>query len=113
MVPAMVPGPTNARLPQDGTGAIIAVDPKTGEKKWEFKMADVTEAGVLTTASDLVFAGNREGNFVALDAKTGNFLWKSSLGGQMASGPMTYAVNGRQYVAVCSGNAMFVFALRQ
>jgi alcohol dehydrogenase (cytochrome c) len=112
-LPAMTPGPTNARLPQDGTGAIVAVDPKTGEKKWEFKMADVTEAGVLSTASDLVFAGNREGNFVALDAKTGNVLWKTMLGGQMASGPMTYAVNGRQYVAVCSGNAMFVFALRQ
>lgn len=112
-LPAMVPGPTNARLPQDGTGAVIAVDPRTGEKKWEFKFSDVTEAGVLSTASDLVFAGNREGNFVALDAKTGNLLWRSMLGGQMASGPMSYSVNGRQYVEVCSGNAMFVFALRQ
>ena len=69
--------------------------------------------GVLSTATDLVFAGGREGHFFALDAKTGTLLWKSTVGGQVASGPMTYAVNGRQYVAVSAGNNLFVYALRQ
>jgi len=76
-------------------------------------MNDVTDSGVLATATDLVFAGGREGYFFALDAKTGTLLWRSMLGGQVASGPMTYAVNGRQYVAVSAGNNLFAFALRQ
>ena len=67
---------------------------------------------MLSTATDLVFAGGREGYFFALDAKTGSLLWKSTVGGQVASGPMTYAVNGRQYVAVSAGNNLFVYALR-
>jgi alcohol dehydrogenase (cytochrome c) len=112
-LPPMVGGTTNTRLPQDGYGSIQAVDPKTGERKWEFKMNDVTDSGVLTTATDLLFAGGREGHFFALDAKTGNLLWKSTVGGQVASGPMTYAVNGRQYIAVSAGNNLFVYALRQ
>ena len=108
----MVGGATNTRLPQDGYGSIQAVDPRTGERKWEFKMTDVTDSGVLSTATDLVFAGGREGYFFALDARTGKLLWKSMVGGQVASGPMTYAVNGRQYVAVSAGNNLFVYALR-
>ena len=57
------------------------MDPKTGEKKWEFKMDDVTDAGVLTTASDLLFSGGREGYFFALDARNGSLLWKAAVGG--------------------------------
>jgi alcohol dehydrogenase (cytochrome c) len=105
------PGP-NLRTENEGYGAIRAIDPKTGEKKWEFKMADVTDAGVLTTASDLLFSGGREGYFFALDARSGKPLWKAALGGGIAAGPMTYSVNGKQYVAVSAGNGLFVFALR-
>jgi alcohol dehydrogenase (cytochrome c) len=112
-LPPMVGAATNTRLPQEGYGTIQAVDPKTGERRWEFRMSDVTDSGVLSTATDLVFAGGREGYFFALDAKTGSLLWKSTVGGQVASGPMTYAVNGRQYVAVSAGNNLFVYALRQ
>ena len=112
-VPALVPGPTNVRLPRDGYGSIQAIDPKTGQQRWEFRMTDVTDSGVLSTASDLVFAGGREGYFFALDAKNGTMLWKSMVGGQVASGPITYAVNGRQYVAISAGNNTFVYALRQ
>ena len=65
-----------------------------------------------STASDLVFAGGREGHFYALDAKTGAVLWQAMIGGQIASGPITYAVNGKQYVTVSAGSAMFAFALR-
>lgn len=97
----------------EGYGAVSAFDPQTGERKWEFKMTDITWAGVLTTDSDLLFSGGREGYFFALDDRTGKLLWKASLGGQINSGPMTYAVNGKQYVAVDAGNALFAFALRQ
>jgi alcohol dehydrogenase (cytochrome c) len=76
-------------------------------------MADVTKAGILTTASDLLFSGGQEGYFFALDARSGALLWKTSLGGFVMSGPMTYSVAGRQYVAVCAGNSLFAFALRQ
>jgi alcohol dehydrogenase (cytochrome c) len=103
----------NLRKEEEGYGAIRAVDPLTGERKWEFKMTDFTDAGVLTTASDLLFSGGREGFFYALDARTGALLWKFTVGGQVQSGPMTYSVGGRQYVAVAAGNSIFAFALRQ
>jgi len=74
-------------------------------------MNDVTWAGVLTTASDLLFSGGREGYVFALDDRTGKLLWKASLGGQINSGPMSYAINGRQYIAVSAGTALFTFAL--
>jgi alcohol dehydrogenase (cytochrome c) len=114
-VPALRTGPgaVNQRTQQEGWGAIQAFDAKTGELKWQFKMADVTDSGVLTTATDLVFAGGREGYFFALDARTGAELWRTSVGGQVSAGPMSYAVNGRQYVAINAGSALFVYALRQ
>ena len=81
--------------------------------KWEFKMTDFTDAGILTTASNVLFSGGREGYFYALDARTGSLLWKATLGGRVTSGPMSYAVGGRQYVAVSAGSGLFVYALRQ
>jgi len=89
------------------------VDPNTGLVKWQFKMVDVTDSGVLATASDVVFAGSREGYFYALDAKTGAMLWKAMTGGQITAGPVTYAVDGKQYVSVPAGNAVFTFGLRE
>jgi alcohol dehydrogenase (cytochrome c) len=96
----------------EGYGAVRALDPKTGALKWEFKMTDFTDAGILTTASNVLFSGGREGYFFALDARTGALLWKATVGGRVVSGPMTYAVGGRQYVAAAAGNALFVYALR-
>ncbi len=110
----LTPGPViNRRLPEEGHGAIQAFDPKTGDKKWEFAMTDVTDSGVLTTASDLLFAGGREGYFFALDATTGALLWKAALGGSISSGPISYSVGGKQYVSVVGGNVLFTHALRQ
>jgi alcohol dehydrogenase (cytochrome c) len=99
------------RTEDEGFGAVRAIDPKTGEKKWDFKMVDYTESGVLTTASDLLFAGGREGHFFALDARTGELLWKTSLGGTVANGPITFAADGKQYVAVAAEGALYVFGL--
>ena len=100
------------RTTTEGYGVVRALDPKTLDKKWEFKMNDITWGGVLTTASDLLFSGGKEGYFFALDARTGELLWKVALGGQVNSGPMSYSVNGKQYVAVAAGTALFAFALR-
>jgi alcohol dehydrogenase (cytochrome c) len=74
-------------------------------------MSNVTDSGVLSTATNLVFAGGREGHFYALDAESGDVLWRATLGGQIASGPMSYAIDGRQYVAIAAGAGLFVFAL--
>ena len=101
----------NTRKPEDGHGAVIAVDAATGEKKWQMDFVDVTDSGILTTAADVLFTGNREEHFFALDARTGTVLWKTSLGGSISNGPISYAVDGRQFVAVAAGNALYVFGL--
>jgi len=95
-----------------GNGAIIALDPRTGEQRWRFATTDVSGSGVLTTATDLLFTASRDGYVYALDARTGELLWRASPGGQGANGPISYAVGGKQYVAVGSGNGLFVFGLR-
>jgi alcohol dehydrogenase (cytochrome c) len=104
---------TNKKTEAEGYGAVGAFDMKTGTKKWEYKMTDITWAGVLSTAGDVVFSGGREGYFFALDARSGDLLWKLNLGGQVNSGPMSYSVNGRQFVTVAAGNSLYGFALRQ
>ena len=103
----------NRRLPAEGTGAIIAVDPRTATEKWTFRMNDVTDAGVLTTASDLLFSGGREGFVFALNARTGALLWKGAVAGIVQAAPMTYTVAGRQYVAIAAGNTLYGYALRR
>jgi alcohol dehydrogenase (cytochrome c) len=93
-------------------GVVMAIDPNTVTRKWTFNMHDVTTSGILTTASDLLFVGGREGYFQALDARTGALLWKAMLGGEMAAGPMTYQVDGKQHIAIAAGHSLFVFGLR-
>jgi len=111
-VPSLRATQVITRTEDEGYGTIRAFDPKTGARKWEFKMADVSMSGILTTASDVLFAGGREGYFWAIDARTGAELWKANLGGEVASGPMTYSVNGRQYVSVSAGSTLFTYVLR-
>jgi alcohol dehydrogenase (cytochrome c) len=96
-----------------GKGVTMAIDPRTGKERWRFEHFDVTDSGNLTTASDLLFTGGREGYFHALDARTGEVLWKASLGGQIVMGPITYAIDGKQYVSVISGNSLITFGLRE
>jgi alcohol dehydrogenase (cytochrome c) len=103
--------PVPFRKEEEGFGAIRAIDPKTGEKKWDFKMVNYTESGVLSTGGDLVFGGGQDGNFVALDARTGERLWSVFLGGPNASGPISYAVNGKQYIIGTGMGTMYAFAL--
>jgi alcohol dehydrogenase (cytochrome c) len=104
--------PINNWTDEVGNGAVIAIDPATGDAKWKFRHFDVTEAGILTTASDLLFTGGREGYFHALDARTGELLWKTSLGGNVTMAPISYQVGGKQFVSVISGHTLVTFGLR-
>jgi len=79
-------GPINNWTEAASTGAVLALDVATGEQRWKFPMTDVTDSGILTTASDVLFTGGREGYFQALDARSGALLWKASLGAQIVSG---------------------------
>lgn len=99
--------------PAWGYGVVRALNPQTGEKVWDYKMRDVSDAGILTTAGDVLFSGNREGYFFVLDARTGKELWKKYLGGQVAASPITYLVEGNQYVSLAAGNSLFTFGLRK
>ena len=112
-VPGLTRGPINTWTDAAGSGAVVALDALTGEPRWKFEMTDVTSSGILTTASDLLFTGTRSGYFQALDARSGDLLWRTSLGGQITNGPMTYEVAGRQYVAVIAGHSLSTFALRE
>ena len=92
-------------------GALRALDPETGKVKWEWKHPSPTWSGVLSTDGGLVFTGDAEGNFIALDAATGKALWHFQCGASVYSSPMTYAINGKQYVAVAAGTTLFAFGL--
>jgi alcohol dehydrogenase (cytochrome c) len=92
-------------------GALRALDPATGKVKWEWKHSSPSWAGVLSTAGGLVFSGDAEGNFIALDAATGKALWHFQCGSSVYSSPMAYSVDGKEYVAVAAGSALFTFGL--
>ncbi len=82
-----------------------ALTPATGNVRWKYESQQPLLAAVTTTSADLVFTGELGGIFLALDAKTGEVLYRFNVGGPLNGGIITYAINGRQYVAVNSGNA--------
>ena len=91
--------------------AVRAISPQTGDLKWEYRVQPKSTSGLLSTAGDLVFGGSVDGFFFALDALTGDELWHKNIGGRIHAGPMSYALDDRQYVAIAAGNAVFTFAL--
>jgi alcohol dehydrogenase (cytochrome c) len=110
-LPNLRRGPINNWTDVAGHGAVLAIDPTTGDPKWRFSMTDVTDTGIMTTATDLLITGGREGYLQILDARNGTLLWKANLGAQMLNNPITYAVNGKQYIAAEAGLSLFTFAL--
>jgi alcohol dehydrogenase (cytochrome c) len=94
-----------------GTGALRAIDPATGQIKWELKQSSAGWGGVLTTASDLVFSGDNDGNFFAADAKTGKELWRYQTGSSIYAPPTTYMIDNRQYVVMPSGTTLTAVSL--
>jgi alcohol dehydrogenase (cytochrome c) len=93
------------------TGALRAIEPGTGKIKWEWKHPSPTWSGVLSTAGGLVFTGDAEGNFIALEAASGKVLWHFQCGASVYSSPMSFAIEGKQYVAVAAGSSLFTFSL--
>ena len=89
-----------------------ALDPRTGELVWEFRYPSPTFAGVTSTASGLVFAGDHQGNFIAFDGETGEDLWHYQTGSRVwGAAAMTFMLDGRQMVLIPSGSTLVAFAL--
>ena len=99
--------------------ALRAIDPATGERKWEHRyrsypwtVALDLAGGIMTTASGLLFTGDHEGYFMAFDSATGKMLWKFQAGGSLwGSAPMTFMLDGRQWVLTTAGATLNAFAL--
>jgi len=90
--------------PSDVFGHFLAMNPLTGEKKWEIPLTDLpSSAGMLATGGGLVFTGKLTGEFIALDEDTGKTLWQFKTGSSVNSTAITYMHNGRQYVTIASG----------
>ncbi len=90
--------------PGDVMGYFAAINPLTGEKKWEVPLTDLpSSAGMLATGGGLVFTGKLTGEFIALDQDTGKTLWQFKTGSSVNSTAITYTHKGRQYVTVTSG----------
>jgi alcohol dehydrogenase (cytochrome c) len=92
-------------------GAIRAFHPESVELKWEFLLHSPPGGGVLSTAGGLVFGGTGEGHVFALDATNGKPVWRFQTGGPMRSNPISFAIDGKQHVAVTAGRGLFVFGL--
>ena len=97
-----------ARLPDiepgDVLGHLAAINPLTGDKKWEIPLTDFpNSAGMLATGGGLVFTGALSGEFIALDQDTGRTLWQFKTGSSINATPITYTHRGRQYVTIASG----------
>jgi alcohol dehydrogenase (cytochrome c) len=100
------------RIEAPATAGIKAIDPETGQTKWDFPIIQGSLTnGVLATAGGVVFAASADGHLITLDSKTGRPLWRFQTGGAMQASPISYSVEGRQFVAVASGNVLYSFAL--
>jgi len=90
--------------PGDVFGHFLAINPVTGEKKWEIPLTELpSSAGMLATGGGLIFTGKMTGEFLALDEETGKTLWQFKTGSSVNSTAITYTHNGRQYVTIASG----------
>jgi alcohol dehydrogenase (cytochrome c) len=109
--PPVIGGTTtgvDARLPEmkatDVFGHFLAINPVTGEKKWEIPLTELpSSAGMLATGGGLIFTGRLTGEFVAIDEDTGKTLWQFKTGSSVNSTAITYTHKGKQYVTVVSG----------
>jgi alcohol dehydrogenase (cytochrome c) len=93
-------------------GAIRAIDPASGEIRWSFRLhLGSYSAGILATGGGVVLAGTKEGYLVALDARTGDELWHFQTGSEIRSSPISYAIDGRQFIEIATTSTLFTFAL--
>ena len=93
-------------------GGVMALDPTTGKKVWDFKLnAGGLGNGLLTTAGGVTFATATDGFLLAFNSKTGKLLWKTQTGGDPHASPISYAVNGKQFVACSMGGVLMSWSL--
>ncbi len=93
-----------ADTPKDyGTGSLLAWDPVKQKKVWEQPLPPNWNAGTMTTKGNLVFEGMADGNFHAFNATTGEKLWQVNVGSGISAAPITYTVDGKQYISVLVG----------
>ena len=97
-----------------GKGVIEAIDYQTGKIRWTHEVGPGGPgAGVLTTDSGLTFSGDNHGNFLALDTRNGKTLWHAGSGAHIASSPITYELDGHQYLLTSGGGVLFSWRLPQ
>ena len=93
-------------------GFIRAIDPLTGTARWNYPLQLGSHAaGVLATAGGVLFAASKDGHLIGLDSRTGKLLWKYQTGAEVRSSPISYAVDGVQYIAVSNDGSLITFAL--
>lgn len=96
------------------TGTLTAIDVATGQIRWQTPTRKrMLGTGTMATAGGLLFYGEQQGLFHAANARTGEILWTAHPGGHVRAPPVTWELDGRQYVAIAAGQALFVYALRQ
>jgi alcohol dehydrogenase (cytochrome c) len=97
--------------PEESWGKVIAVDPGTGNIKWEHRVLTPPWGGVMVTAGNLVFGGTLEGMIFALNATTGERLWTFSSNGPVFAAPISYTANGKQLISIPAGDLIVTFGL--
>ena len=99
-----------ARCGSDST--LRALDYRTGKVVWNHEIGNGESiSGILTTAGHLLFSADNSGNLLALDPTTGKTLWHLNAGGQMTASPMTYELDGRQYLILAVQEILYAFTL--
>jgi alcohol dehydrogenase (cytochrome c) len=98
---------------EGGQVILRALDPKTGNRVWEYPMTGLGRmwTGAVSTAGGVIFSGDDDGHLVALNAATGKHLWHFNMGELLTASPITYSVDGKQYVAIASATAVLSFGL--
>lgn len=107
-------GTGNEGIPTEpGKFYLRALDVLNGNLKWEYEMPGpgIMWAGTVSTAGGVIFSGDDDGNLVALDARTGKDLWHFATGHNLFSSPVTYMVDGKQYVTIVTESDIFTFGL--
>ena len=97
--------------PEESWGKVVAIEPLSGAIKWEHKVISPPWGGVMSTAGNLVFGGTIEGVVFALDARTGERLWYFAGNDRVYASPISYFVNGKQYISLPVGDVIITFGL--
>ncbi len=99
--------------PEESWGKVVAIEPATGEIRWEHRVLSPPWSGVMATAGNLVFGGTLEGNVFALEARTGKRLWRFAGNDRIYASPISFLSNGKQHLSMPVGDVIITFALEE